>query len=59
MQRPDDEPETVRRRLRVYRRETAPLIAWYEDSPARMSRVDATRSVADVNASFRAAVGEG
>jgi adenylate kinase len=58
-QRPDDEPETVRHRLEVYRRETAPLIAWYEDSPARIARVDAARRVDDVHESFRAAVGEG
>jgi adenylate kinase len=29
VQRPDDRPETVRRRLRVYREQTEPLLAWY------------------------------
>ena len=31
VQRADDAPETVRRRLDVYRRQTAPLIAYYRD----------------------------
>lgn len=57
--RPDDEPETVRHRLDVYRQATAPLIAWYQDSSAQIARVDAARSVDDVHASFRVAVGEG
>ncbi|MCL2150018.1 MAG: adenylate kinase [Dehalococcoidia bacterium] len=30
-QRPDDQPETVQRRLEVYFAETAPLIAYYRD----------------------------
>jgi adenylate kinase len=30
VERPDDRPETVRRRLEVYRRDTEPLIAYYE-----------------------------
>lgn len=29
--RPDDEPEAVRNRLRVYREKTADLIRWYEE----------------------------
>lgn len=28
-QRPDDQPDTIRRRLSVYQEQTAPLIAWY------------------------------
>lgn len=38
--RADDEPQTVRRRLEVYREETAPVLEWYErsDTPVRMVR---------------------
>lgn len=31
-QRPDDVPETVRKRIEVYFAETAPLIAYYEEA---------------------------
>jgi adenylate kinase len=31
VQRPDDQPDTVRNRLKVYREETQPLEAYYED----------------------------
>jgi len=31
-QRPDDSPETVRKRIEVYSAETAPLIAYYEEA---------------------------
>jgi len=46
-QRTDDEPETVRRRLEVYARETAPLVAYYErDSVLR--NVDASGPAPEV-----------
>ncbi len=38
-QRSDDHPDTVRRRLAVYRKKTAPLIAWYERS-GHLRRID-------------------
>ena len=57
--RADDQPETVRRRLVVYQEQTAPLIEWYEASDAELVRVDAERAVADVQASFREALGQG
>ena len=56
--RADDQPETVRRRLVVYQEQTAPLIDWYEASEADLLRVDAERGVADVQGSFRAALGQ-
>jgi len=56
VQRPDDEPETVLNRLVVYREQTAPLIAWYEESEAGVERVDAERSVEEVFETFRRAV---
>ncbi len=46
--RADDDPETVRRRLEVYRDETAPVLAWYEASDTRVVRVRGTGSVDDV-----------
>lgn len=46
--RSDDDPETVRRRLEVYRDETAPVLDWYEDSDTRVVRVRGTGSVDDV-----------
>jgi adenylate kinase len=46
--RPDDEPDTIRRRLQVYHDQTAPLITFYEASDAAVHRVDGERSVEDV-----------
>jgi adenylate kinase len=46
--RPDDEPDTIRRRLQVYHGQTAPLITFYEASDAAVHRVDGERSVEDV-----------
>jgi adenylate kinase len=37
--RPDDRPETVRERLRVYHRETEPLVSYYDDR-GLLRRVD-------------------
>jgi adenylate kinase len=56
--RSDDEPETVRHRLEVYQRETAPLIAWYDAADAEVVRVDAERAVDEVHEGFRQAVGQ-
>jgi adenylate kinase len=56
VQRPDDQPETVLNRLVVYREQTAPLIAWYEESESDVERIDAERSVEDVFETFRQAV---
>jgi adenylate kinase len=57
--RADDEAETVRRRLVVYREQTEPLIAWYKQSEAKVVEVDADRPVDEVQTSFRKAVGRG
>ena len=53
--RPDDEPGTVRRRLEVYRKETAPLIEFYEQGRAPVRRIDADRPVDEVQGSIRGA----
>ena len=55
--RADDEPETVQHRLEVYREQTVPLVSFYEADEASLERVRADRSVDDVYADFRAAIG--
>ena len=54
-QREDDSPETVRERLRVYHRETEPLIAYY-DERGLLRRVDGTQDPGAVAAGIRAAL---
>jgi adenylate kinase len=49
VQRDDDAPDTVRHRLEVYRRQTAPLTAYYE-SLGVLSRVDASGDVDEITA---------
>src|SRR5215210_1164211 len=47
IQREDDQPETIRRRLEVYHRQTAPLIDFYEQEGI-LHRFDGTRSPNEV-----------
>ncbi|MFB6098511.1 MAG: adenylate kinase [Salinibacter sp.] len=47
VQRSDDEPETVRNRLEVYRDETAPLASYYEDRDLLVS-VDGMGDIEEV-----------
>lgn len=47
VQRPDDEPDTVRNRLSVYRDETEPLEAYYE-TRGLLERVDGEGSIDEV-----------
>lgn len=53
IQRDDDRPETVRNRLSVYRRETEPLIGWYEGR-GLLRRFDGVRSPDEVHRHVRA-----
>ncbi len=48
MHRSDDEPETVRRRLEVYRELTAPLIDYYRDHGPEPVPVESAASVDEV-----------
>lgn len=48
VQRPDDREETVRHRLEVYTEQTAPLIAYYEERPVPVERVEGTRPIAEL-----------
>lgn len=54
--REDDRPETVKRRLQVYQEETAPLVAFYQEHEAPLTRIAADRDVDEVFADFRADV---
>ncbi|MXX56345.1 MAG: adenylate kinase [Gemmatimonadetes bacterium] len=54
--RADDQPDTVRTRLEVYRETTAPLVGYY-DVNGRLVRVDGAGGIDEVQAALRAAVG--
>ncbi len=51
-ERADDTAETVRHRLEVYKRQTAPLIAYYEASRTPVQHVDGDRPTAEVAAAI-------
>jgi adenylate kinase len=53
VQRDDDKPETVKKRLEVYHEQTEPLIDWYEER-GLLRRFDGTRSPEEVNSHIRA-----
>jgi adenylate kinase len=53
IQREDDKPETVRKRLAVYHDQTEPLIEWYDDRGV-LVRFDGTRSADEVHDRIRA-----
>jgi adenylate kinase len=53
IQRDDDKPETVRKRLQVYREQTEPLVAWYEER-GLLRRFDGSRSPDEVHSHIRA-----
>ncbi|MGD8729814.1 MAG: adenylate kinase, partial [Gemmatimonadota bacterium] len=54
--RADDTPETVSRRLEVYREQTAPLVDYYDASEAPLVSVRGDQSVDDVYEDFSAAL---
>ena len=41
VRRPDDEPEAVRNRLRVFREQTSPVVKWYRKNGVRLVEVNA------------------
>lgn len=57
--RPDDRPDTVRNRLDVYRRQTAPLVEFYLGDGARLERVRGDRPMEEVQEAIRTALQEG
>ena len=54
--REDDHPETVARRLEVYRELTEPLVDYYEASDAPVLRIDGDQTMEAVQASVRQAL---
>ena len=53
VQREDDKPETVQKRLDVYHEETEPLVDWYEDK-GLLRRFDGARTADEVHDRIRA-----
>lgn len=51
--RPDDDPETFKKRLGVYKAETAPILPYYEKQ-GKIRRVDGMKPVDDVTAQIDA-----
>jgi adenylate kinase len=50
VRRKDDEPEAVRNRLDVYRKQTAPVLQWYKDHGVKVATIDAVGTVQEVTA---------
>ena len=57
VQRADDTPEAIQKRLDLYERETTPLIAWYQDRDL-LAEVDGLGSADEVTARLVAAIDE-
>ena len=57
VQRADDTPDAIQKRLDLYERETAPLIAWYIDREL-LTEVDGLGPAEDVTARLIAAIDE-
>ncbi len=55
IQRDDDMPEVVKKRLAVYHDQTAPLVGFY-DERGLLRRVDGTRTPAEVHDHIRALI---
>jgi adenylate kinase len=58
VQRDDDREETVRRRLEVYRAQTAPVVAWYRSVGMPVHHVDGNRSVDAIQNDLEALIGK-
>jgi adenylate kinase len=57
VRRKDDEPEAIRKRMQVYRDQTAPVIDWYTQSGDNIVRVDALGTLEEVEARMLEALG--
>lgn len=55
IQRDDDKPDAITRRLALYDQQTAPLLDYY-DAQGKLTRVDGDRTVDDVQASILAVI---
>jgi adenylate kinase len=56
VQRDDDREETVRRRLEVYRAQTAPVVAWYRSTGLPVHHVDGDRPVDAIQKDLQALI---
>jgi adenylate kinase len=56
VQREDDKPETIKKRLDVFEAQTMPLVDYY-DARGRLARIDATRDVDAVTHELMHAIG--
>lgn len=57
VRRKDDEPEAIRKRMQVYRDQTAPVINWYEAHGAKLVHIDALGSLEEVEARMTSGLG--
>ncbi len=57
VRRKDDEPEAVRKRLEVYRSQTAPVIDWYKSANANIVHIDALGTLEEVEGRMLSALG--
>ncbi len=57
VRRKDDEPEAVRKRLQVYRDQTAPVIDWYAQHGGNLVHIDALGTLEEVEARMFGALG--
>jgi adenylate kinase len=55
IQRTDDQPEVIKKRLSVYEQETAPLIGFYRQQQ-KLKSIDATQAPVQVNYQLRSAL---
>jgi adenylate kinase len=55
IQRDDDKPETVEKRLRVYHENTEPLVDYYQEQSV-LRRFDGTRNPTEVHDHLRATI---
>lgn len=57
VRRKDDEPDAIRKRMQVYRDQTAPVIDWYTAHGAHMVRINAIGSLDEVEERVHSALG--
>jgi len=55
VQREDDQPETVKNRIKVYQEQTAPLIAYYQEK-GLLANIDGTKSIETVTSDLLQAI---
>lgn len=57
VRRKDDEPDAVRKRLQVYRDQTAPVIDWYGSNGGKLHHIDALGTLEEVEGRMLKALG--